>query len=102
MTFNFTDMFNSLHPLNNLSVGVRDILQAFTQFLPRVLEQSLISGTNPELNGGGMVYFNHVSFSAALLENYPPPLLAASYRCGAIHDYVWRREGPPTSCGGRV
>jgi len=69
-TFNYSEAFNFLYSHYILRVGERDILQAFTQFLPRVLEQSLISGIHPEFNGNSNVYSNHVSFSAHLLENH--------------------------------
>jgi hypothetical protein len=69
-----------------LSVGERDILQAFTQFLPRVLEQSLISGIHPEFNGNSVVYFNHVSFSAHLLENVD--VMVAGGKCVEIREVL--------------
>lgn len=54
-----------------MSKGELDILKAFTQFLPRLLEQSLFSSYLPSLNGDALtVYFNYVKFDSQLLAVY--------------------------------
>lgn len=61
-----------------VSKGELDILQAFSQFLPRVLEQSLFDSVTPNLNGGtANVFFNHVRFDESTLGLYDYKLSGA-------------------------
>lgn len=69
-TFSFTAVFENLHPGVWLSKGELQILQAFTQFLPRLLEQSLFTRFTPSLNSSLVVYFDFVKFDTHLLTVY--------------------------------
>lgn len=67
-TYNFVAEYNATYPIHWVSKGEWQILQAFTQFLPRLLEQSLFTAFSPELNSEMLtVYFNHVSFNTDAL-----------------------------------
>lgn len=49
-TANYTDLALKMLPNYPFSVGEMDILRTFTRFVPRVLEQSLISAFDPSFN----------------------------------------------------
>jgi hypothetical protein len=70
-TPNYVKLAMQVIPQYNFSLGEWQILQALSQFLPRVLEQSIISGFEPTLNN--LIYnvtFSHGNWDPGLLSNF--------------------------------
>ncbi|TPG03871.1 hypothetical protein EAH88_19125 [Rhodanobacter glycinis] len=92
-TTNFLLEFQQTNPSYTLSLGEYQILEAFSQFLPRVLEGSLLSELNPGLNSGSLsVYFNHVHFDPASLLNFSDSLAGANAFPVSICDAVTGKQ----------
>lgn len=60
-----------------MSKGELDILKAFSQFLPRLLEQSLFTQFKPTLNESLIVLFDYVKFDPHWLTVYDYQLSGA-------------------------
>lgn len=87
-TRNYLRGFIMEHPTYRLSVGEFHILQAMSQFLPRVLEANLLDHLNTTLNrgSGDQVYFNYVDFNPADLNDHDTPVYGASSKSVEIRD----------------
>lgn len=69
-TFNFYLEFVQKYPLHALSVGEYDILIAFSAFVPRILEQSLLNVIKFDWNRSSKVTFSNTSWHPCLLNKY--------------------------------
>lgn len=92
-TVNFLVEFQAAFPSHVLSRGEYQILEAFSQFLPRILETGLLNELTPALNFNSLsVYFNHVHFDPPSLLNFTDSLAGPNAFPVAICDAITGKQ----------